>query len=168
MRSRWQAPPEPPREMVRALVDAGVWERFSALRRYARDGRAWMEWLAGPVADLWRRAGARFPEAVARALDVLARRPDVSSPLTYVERVMVRELEGEAKPQNGQATSDEDPRVAALRQHGVPFADGTMGRYYARSANSSDIIAAHPERGLVLIEIASAYARLTELMGGGS
>ncbi|WP_153185520.1 hypothetical protein, partial [Thermus scotoductus] len=71
-------PPQVPGEMVRELREAGLWERFSALRRYARDTRAWHEWLAGPVAAQWRRLGSGFAPALRGALEGMASRPDLA------------------------------------------------------------------------------------------
>lgn len=87
---RFPPPPQVPGEMVRALRDAGLWERFNALRRYARDNRSWHEWLAGPVAAHWRRLGDTFPQALGEALDGLASRPDLNRPLIWLERQLER------------------------------------------------------------------------------
>ncbi|TFU25622.1 helix-turn-helix domain-containing protein [Thermus tengchongensis] len=83
-------PPQVPGEMVRELREAGLWERFSALRRYARDTRAWHEWLAGPVAAQWRRLGSGFAPALRGALEGMASRPDLARPLIWLERQLER------------------------------------------------------------------------------
>jgi len=84
-------PPDPHTEAgaraVRALREAGLWERFSSLRRHARDWPAWQEWLHGPIARHYTRLGeAVFVRAVGEALEGLASRPDLSRPLLWFER----------------------------------------------------------------------------------
>lgn len=127
MRQRWQVP-EPPREMVRALVDAGVWQRLAQLRRYARDGRAWQEWLAGPLATTWRSAPEAFPGAIGEALDALASRPEVRDPLSYLLAVARKRLNGLASP------SEEDPAARALRllREGQIPSDEDMAELFRR------------------------------------
>lgn len=76
---------------VRALRDAGLWERVAALRRHARDWRAWQDWLHGPIAREFGRLGAReFVAAVREALEGLASRPDLARPLIWLERQLQR------------------------------------------------------------------------------
>lgn len=83
-------PPQVPGEMVRELRDAGLWERLSSLRRYARDTRSWHEWLAGPIAGHWRRLGPAFVQALGDALSGLASRPDLARPMIWLERQLER------------------------------------------------------------------------------
>lgn len=146
--------PEPPEEMVRALRGAGIWERLASLRRYARDQRAWLEWLAGPLAAMWRSAPEAFPAAIGEALDALASRPEVKDPLSYLLAVARKRLvpsgeaaRGEEAPaaralrllQTGQEPSDED-LVELLRQRGVPTKAG-LGRYNGMSADGEWVYA---------------------------
>ena len=145
--------PEPPEEMVRALKGAGIWERLASLRRYARDQRAWLEWLAGPLAAMWRSAPEAFPAAIGEALDALASRPEVKDPLSYLLAVARKRLtpngeaRGEEAPaaralrllQTGQEPSDED-LVELLRQRGVPTKAG-LGRYNGMSADGEWVYA---------------------------
>jgi len=84
-------PPDPHTEAgaraVRALREAGLWEKFSSLRRYTRDWTAWQEWLHGPIARHYTRLGeAAFVQAVREALEGLALRPHLSLPLAWLER----------------------------------------------------------------------------------
>ncbi len=88
-------PPPPHTEdgalAVRALREAGLWERFKSLRRFATDRRAWDEWLHGPVARHFRRLGATaFVRAVEQALEGLASRPDLNRPILWFERQLER------------------------------------------------------------------------------
>lgn len=130
--ARWRRPappPQAPEGMVRTLVEAGVWERLLSLRRYARDNRAWQEWLAGPLAAFWRAATPEaFTRALAEALEVLARRPDVGRPFGYLERILQERL---APPPVA-----EPPPVAYSREElepllapGVPLRNGRLGRF---------------------------------------
>lgn len=149
-RFRW---PEPPEAMVRALRDAGVWERLASLRRYARDQRAWLEWLAGPLAAMWRSAPEAFPAAIGEALDALASRPEVRDPLSYLLAVARKRLpNGEARPseedpaaralrllREGQTPSDED-MAALFRQRGVPTKAG-LGAFGGLSVNGEWVYA---------------------------
>ncbi|APD09731.1 hypothetical protein [Thermus brockianus] len=150
-RFRW---PEPPEAMVRALKEAGVWERLASLRRYARDQRAWLEWLAGPLAALWRGNPEAFPAAIGEALDALASRPEVKDPLSYLLAVARKRLtpngeaaRGEEAPaaralrllREGQEPSGED-LVELLRQRGVPTKAG-LGRYNGMSADGEWVYA---------------------------
>ncbi|WP_236682898.1 hypothetical protein [Thermus filiformis] len=74
---------------MRALREAGLWERFSSLRRYARDWGLWQEWLHGPIARHYERLGeATFVQAVREALEGLATRPDLQRPLLWFEKVL--------------------------------------------------------------------------------
>ncbi|BDG27210.1 hypothetical protein TthSNM66_18460 [Thermus thermophilus] len=90
---------------VRALREAGLWERFAALRRHATDRRAWDEWLHGPVARHYQRLGPEgFVRAVREALDGLAARPDLARPLIWLERQL-----GRATPPPAPAEEAKDP-----------------------------------------------------------
>lgn len=146
--------PEPPEEMVRALKGAGVWERLASLRRYARDQRAWLEWLAGPLAAMWRSAREPFPTAIGEALDALAAKPEVRDPLSYLLAVARKKLtvngetsQSEEDPaaralrllREGQEPSDED-LAEAFRRYGVPTKAG-VGRYNGLSSDGEWVYA---------------------------
>ncbi|RTG93475.1 hypothetical protein CSW44_10985, partial [Thermus scotoductus] len=101
-------PPPPHTEdgalAVRALREAGLWDRFKSLRRFAKDRRAWDEWLHGPVARHFRRLGGEvFVRAVGQALEGLASRPDLNRPILWLERQLER------------ATPPPAPAVAAAK-----------------------------------------------------
>lgn len=166
--------PEPPEEMVRALRGAGIWERLASLRRYARDQRAWLEWLAGPLAAMWRSAPEAFPAAIAEALDALASRPEVKDPLSYLLAVARKRLapsgeaaRGEEAPaaralrllQTGQEPSDED-LVELLRQRGVPTKAG-LGRYNGMSADG-EWVYARVNGDIIAVSKREAARRLME------
>jgi len=152
----WSAPPEPLREMVEALKRADLWERLAALRRYARDNRAWFEWLSRALGRLWAQNPSGFADAVREGLDALARRPDVQSPLLYLERVAAKALEGRSGPGE---PSDLPEDALAFKRHGVPLASGEVAEYVSLSANGRDVIVRH--RGaLKMVDREAAYARL--------
>ncbi len=149
--------PEAPAEMVRALKEAGVWDRLVPLRRYARDQRAWFSWLAGPLATMWRANPGAFPAAIGGALDALAAKPEVRDPLSYLLAVARKRLgpppgaaPSEETPaaralrllREGQEPSDED-LVELLRQRGVPTRAG-VGRYNGLSSDGGGLT---PARG---------------------
>ncbi len=74
--------------LVKALRDAGLWERFSGLlRRHARDERAWWAWL-DRLAPERQRLDGYFPEAARAALDRLESWPDARYPFAVVERTI--------------------------------------------------------------------------------
>lgn len=136
-RKRPAPPPEVPKGMVLALREAGLWERLYALRRYARDNRAWQEWLALTLGPLWRATTPdAFTKALAEALDALVRRPEVSRPLGYLEAILRRALVGGEEP--GVAPKEPVPvgqpayslvDLEKLFRDGVPFLDGVIGLY---------------------------------------
>lgn len=177
-RRRPAPPPEAPAGMVRALVEAGVWERLVPLRRLARDGRAWQEWLAGPLAALWGQATPEaFAAALGEAMDALARRPEVASPFAYVERIVrsrLRPQDGEAAPPLPQTPANGEPgfspeRLEALFQGGIPLRSGSMGQYLGlEPVGRKKVFVLDPlTEAVAVLPLEEALRRVGALEGGG-
>lgn len=171
-RRRPAPPPEVPGSMVLALREAGLWERLSALRRHARDSRAWQEWLAGTLGALWSSATPdAFTRGVAEALDALARRPDVARPFGYVEAILRKALgRGEAEPakeaaSNGEAVEYSQEALEELLRDGVPFLDGTLGIYdgLVGTGPGTKVVVRDPATdAVVLVPVAEALKRVKD------
>lgn len=157
-------PPRPPAEMVRALREAGVWERLAALRRRATDDRAWQEWLAGPLAALWRRTSpGAFASALEEALLALARRPDVQSPFLYLEKILRSRL-GEAAPPPPQEPAPPTGEDLHLLEEGVPLPDGTLG--ILDMVAGANVFVRHPVTDQVYrLSLAEALSRVRQRQG---
>lgn len=158
LRRRWASPPEIDRAMVQALREAGIWEDLAALRRYARDGRAWHEWLAGPVQDMYRRAPGAFAEGVRTAIQALRRKPDARDPFRYFEAVLSSALQG--APVQETRPGDEE----AILRGGIPLQDGRIGRYIGPSVNGVDVLVSGPDGDIVKVPRAAAIERARALL----
>ena len=120
MRRRPPAPAALPGGMVRALREAGLWGRLRALARYARDEAAFRAWALETLAPLWEGNPEGFPQALAQALEDLAKRPEVRYPLSYLAKAAKNRLLEVPAPSPAPGREDPVPPVAETADEGLP------------------------------------------------